>query len=383
MKNTITLTLFFTCISILCSCNSINKNIEMKILKSNFGVLPNGEEVYKYQLSNSKLSVDIINYGGIITNINLEDSQGKIRDIVLGFDDIDKYVNGHPYFGSIIGRYGNRIANGKFEIEKKEYQLIKNNGNNSLHGGLKGFDKVIWGVKEIKDNNIVGIKLNYFSKHMEEGYPGNLDVTVTYTLNNENELKIKYEAKTDKTTVVNLTQHSYFNLAGESSGDILDHLVYIDADSYLPVTENLIPTGEIRKVENTPFDFNKFKKIGMEINNTNSQLEYGIGYDHCWVLNDYTGNIRKVAEAKSLKTGIQMEVFTDQPGIQFYTGNFLDGTLKSKKEKTYEKRYGFCLETQHFPDSPNQPNFPNTFLTPEESYKTETWFRFSNSQINN
>ena len=355
----------------------------MKILKSNFGVLPNGEEVYKYQLSNSKLSVDIINYGGIITNINLEDSQGKIRDIVLGFDDIDKYVNGHPYFGSIIGRYGNRIANGKFEIEKKEYQLNKNNGKNALHGGLKGFDKVIWGVKEIKDNNIVGIKLNYFSKHMEEGYPGNLDVTVTYTLNNENELKIKYEAKTDKTTVVNLTQHSYFNLAGESSGDILDHLVYIDADSYLPVTENLIPTGEIRKVENTPFDFNKFKKIGMEINNTNSQLEYGIGYDHCWVLNDYTGNIRKVAEAKSLKTGIQMEVFTDQPGIQFYTGNFLDGTLKSKKEKTYEKRYGFCLETQHFPDSPNQPNFPNTFLTPEESYKTETWFRFSNSQINN
>lgn len=383
MKNTITLTLFFTCISILCSCNSINKNIEMKILKSNFGVLPDGEEVYKYQLSNSKLSVDIINYGGIITNINLEDFQGKIRDIVLGFDDIDQYVNGHPYFGSIIGRYGNRIANGKFEIEKKEYQLNKNNGKNSLHGGLKGFDKVIWGVKEIKDNNIVGIKLNYFSKHMEEGYPGNLDVTVTYTLNNENELKIKYEAKTDKTTVVNLTQHSYFNLAGESSGDILDHLVYINADSYLPVTENLIPTGEIRKVENTPFDFNKFKKIGMDINNTNSQLEYGIGYDHCWVLNDYQGNVRKVAEAKSLKTGIQMEVFTDQPGIQFYTGNFLDGTLKSKKEKTYEKRYGFCLETQHFPDSPNQPNFPNTFLTPEETYKTETWFRFSTSQINN
>ena len=382
MKNTITLTLVFTCISILCSCNS-NKNIEMKILKSNFGVLPDGEEVYKYQLSNSKLSVDIINYGGIITNINLEDSQGKIRDIVLGFDDIDKYVNGHPYFGSIIGRYGNRIANGKFEIEKKEYQLNKNNGRNSLHGGLKGFDKVIWGVKEIKDTNMVGIKLNYFSKHLEEGYPGNLDVTVTYTLNNENELKIKYEAKTDKTTVVNLTQHSYFNLAGESSGNILDHLLYINADSYLPVTESLIPTGEIRKVENTPFDFNKFKKIGMDINNTNSQLEYGIGYHHCWVLNDYQGNVRKVAEAKSLKTGIQMEVFTDQPGIQFYTGNFLDGTLKSKKEKTYEKRYGFCLETQHFPDSPNQPNFPNTFLTPEESYKTETWFRFSNSQINN
>jgi len=357
--------------------NSCNLNNSKNIMKSYFGSLPNGNKIYKYKLTNGYMAVEIISYGGIITNINVPNSKGKDTDIVLGFNTLDQYIDEHPYFGAIIGRYGNRIANGKFSLNGIDYQLAINNGKNSLHGGLIGFDKVSWSVKELNNDEDPGIKLTYFSKDMEEGYPGNLQIDVTYILTKENELKIFYEAITDASTIINLTNHSYFNLGGESSGDILDHFVSINANSYLPVDENLIPTGEIRNVKNTPFNFIEMKKIGLEIEIQNNQLIYGKGYDHCWVLNDYGEGIRKIAEANNLATGINMEVYSDQPGVQFYTGNFLDGSLKSKELKKYEKRSGFCLETQHFPDSPNQPSFPKVILDPDKKYETQTWYKFS------
>ena len=381
-KNIINLTfknhLFILIIITISSCNFNENKSRMTIDKTDFGELPTGEKVDKYKLSNSMISVEVINYGGIITNIRVPDSKGNMKDIALGFNNIEGYINGHPYFGAIIGRYGNRIKNGRFNIDGNEYNLEINNGEHSLHGGIKGFDKVIWSVKELKGNNFIGLKLNYLSQHMEEGYPGNLNVEVNYILNDKNEFKILYTANTDATTILNLTQHSYFNLSGESSGDILDHEVIINGDNFLPVDGGLIPTGEIRKVTNTPFDFRNEKKIGQDINLDSKQLDYGIGYDHCWVLNDYGKGVRKVAQAKSNSTGILLEVFSDQPGIQFYTGNFLDGTLVSKEGKSYEKRNGFCLETQHFPNSPNQSNFPSVILSPKENYATETWFKFSN-----
>lgn len=360
------------------SCNINHKKSEMEIQKSNFGLLPSGEEVNKYKLSNGKISIEIINYGGIITNINFQNSRGEKTDVVLGFDNIESYIEGHPYFGSIIGRYGNRIALGKFELNGNKYQLQTNNGENALHGGNKGFDKVIWSVDELQEANYVGLKLGYLSKHMEEGYPGNLNVTVTYLLTSNNELKIKYQATTDLPTIINLTQHSYFNLSGESSGDILDHQLSINADSFLPINKNLIPTGGYRSVDDTAFDFREFKRIGKDINSKDIQLNFGLGYDHCWILNDYGSGVRKIAEVKSDKSGIKLEVFTDQPGVQFYTGNFLDGSLKSKKNSTYKKRNGFCLETQHFPNSPNQKDYPSVTLLPNNNYNTETWYRFSN-----
>lgn len=370
--------LFLLIIVMISSCNFNENKSKMTISKGDFGELPTGEKVDKYKLSNSIISVEVINYGGIITNIRVPDSKGSIKDIALGFNNIEGYINEHPYFGSIIGRYGNRIKNGKFKIDGKEYNLAINNGEHSLHGGIKGFDKVIWSVEELKGNNFIGLKLNYLSKDMEEGYPGNLNVDVKYILNDKNELKILYTANTDVTTILNLTQHSYFNLSGESSGDILDHELIINADNFLPIDSGLIPNGEIRNVINTPFDFRNTKEIGQDINLDNKQLDYGIGYDHCWVLNDYGKGVRKVAQAKSNSSGILLEVFSDQPGIQFYTGNFLDGTLPSKKGKSYRKRNGFCLETQHYPNSPNQSNFPSVILSPDENYASETWFKFSN-----
>ena len=381
-KNIINLTfknhLFILIIITISSCNFNENKSRMTIDKTDFGELPTGEKVDKYKLSNSMISVEVINYGGIITNIKVPDDQGDLKDVVLGFNNIEGYINEHPYFGAIIGRYGNRIKNGKFNIDGNEYNLEINNGEHSLHGGIKGFDKVIWSVKELKGNNFLGLKLNYLSQHMEEGYPGNLNVEVNYILNDKNEFKILYTANTDATTILNLTQHSYFNLSGESSGDILDHELIINADNFLPVDSGLIPTGEIRNVINTPFDFRNNKEIGQDINSDNKQLDYGIGYDHCWVLNDYGKGVRKVAQSKSNSTGVLLEVFSDQPGIQFYTGNYLDGTLVSKEGKSYEKRNGFCLETQHFPNSPNESNFPSVILSPKENYTTETWFKFSN-----
>ena len=342
-----------------------------------FGKLENGENVYKYLLKNDKCEVELITYGGIITSIKVPDLNGNLIDVALGFNDFDSYLEGHPYFGAIVGRYANRIDNGSFSIDDNDYSIPINNNGTSLHGGIKGFDKVNWNVVSYDSINHNFIKLNYLSKHMEEGYPGNLNTYVKYTLTDDNELVVEYQAETDKPTVLNLTQHTYFNLSGESSGDILDHNLLINADSFLPVNEKIIPTGEIKSVENTPFDFRKIKKIGKDINIEDRQLKLGNGYDHCWVLNDYNKKSRKIGEVNSNKTKINMEIFSDLPGVQLYTGNFLDGSLNSKKDLKYINRSGFCLETQFYPNSPNNQNFPSTKLEPGKKFYSKTSFKFS------
>ncbi len=352
---------------------------DLKIEKSVFGTTSNGEQVDKYVLKNQNgMEVAVITYGGIITSWTAADKEGVYKDVVLGLDSLSDYENGSPYFGAIIGRYGNRIANGKFELEGKEYDLAKNNAPNHLHGGDKGFDKVIWQAQEIDEGDSHKLKLTYLSKDGDEGYPGNLNTTVTYTLTPEDELKVKYEATTDKTTIVNLTQHSYFNLSADFDNSIVDQKVMINADRFLPVNETLIPTGELRNVEGTPFDFRNLKPIKADINTENEQIKRGGGYDHCWVLNNQKDGVRLAASAYDPGSGRLLEVFTDEPGIQLYTGNFLDGTLPQKGGAgNYEKRSGFCLETQHYPDSPNQPEFPSTDLNPGETYTSQTSFKFS------
>ena len=342
-------------ILIIISCSNPNQS---KVL---IGKMNNGEEVYKFLLKNDDCEIEIITLGGIVTSIKVPDKNNKLLDVALGFNSLEPYLDDHPYFGAIVGRYANRIDNGKFIIDNIEYNLDLNNNGTSLHGGIKGFDKVNWQVSGYDDINNRFIKLNYLSKDMEEGYPGNLNLYVIYSLSDENELIVEYYADTDKTTILNLTQHSYFNLSGESSGDILNHNLEIYADSFLPVNKKIIPSGEIRNVGGTPFDFRNLKKIGRDINLDDNQLILGNGYDHCWVLNDFDGSVRKVATASSDKSGIKMELYTDQPGVQLYTGNFLNGSLKSKQDLKYEKRSGFCLETQHFPNSPNEDRFPSTY----------------------
>tara|TARA_B100001063_G_scaffold31274_1_gene24330 strand:- start:3529 stop:4662 length:1134 start_codon:yes stop_codon:yes gene_type:complete len=358
-------------ILIINSCSNIKENTVV------FGKLKNGDNVFKYLLKNSNCEVEVITYGGIITSIKVPDMNNNLIDIALGFNNLDAYLEGHPYFGAIVGRFANRIDNGKFLINEEEYKLALNNNGTSLHGGIKGFDKVNWNVVNYDYLNKRSIKLNYLSKHMEEGYPGNLDIYVTYTLLDDNELKVEYQAETDKTTVLNLTQHSYFNLSGESSGDILDHELLINADSFLPVNEKIIPTGEIKNVQDTPFDFRERKKIRRDILKNNRQLKLGNGYDHCWVLNDYNKKLRKISEVYSNQTRIKMEVFTDLPGLQLYSGNFLDGSLNSKKGKKYINRSGLCLETQAFPNSPNNESFPTTILEPGKKFYSQTSFKFS------
>ena len=366
---------------IVISCEIIKKKENMslvKIEKGFFGKTSDGIDISRYTLKNSSgMEVSIINYGGIITSWKAKDRDGHYKDIVLGFNDLSDYESSSPYFGALIGRYGNRIKEGKFNLNGVGYTLAVNNGKNHLHGGLKGFDKVIWDIEEEVNNSSASLILRYTSRDMEEGYPGNLDVKVTYTLTNEDELKVRYKADTDKRTVVNLTQHSYFNLSADLSRDILGHQITIDADSFLPVDTTLIPTGELKDVEGTPFDFRESKRVGDDINELDRQLTFGNGYDHCWVLNNQDEGIRFVASAYDPLSGRLLEVFSDQPGIQFYSGNFLDGTLKSKDGGSYVFRSGFCLETQHYPNSPNQKSFPTVILNPGEKYDTETIFRFS------
>ena len=354
---------------ISCSHNKVDKVL--------FGKLENGENVYKYLLANDQCQIEVITYGGIITSIKVPDKNGNLIDVALGFNNLEPYLEGHPYFGAIVGRYANRIDNGKFTINNKDYNLVVNNNGTSLHGGLKGFDKVNWRVLSYDLENKNFLKLNYLSEDMEEGYPGNLNVNVTYTLSDDNELSVEYNANTDKTTVLNLTQHSYFNLSGESSGDILDHILELNADYFLPVNNKIIPTGEKRPVAGTPFDFKKRKKIGRDLYKEDDQLLLGNGYDHCWVLNDYNKGVRKISEVISEESMIKMEVFSDLPGMQLYIGNFLDGSLKSKKGMNYIRRSGFCLETQFFPNSPNTEKFPSTFLEPGEEFYSKTSFKFS------
>ncbi len=346
--------------------------------KTSFGKMPDGQTVEKYTLRNaSGMEIDVITYGGIITRWTAPDKNGSYEDIVLGFDDLQQYLDGNPYFGALIGRYGNRIAKGKFSLDSETYTLATNDGENHLHGGEKGFDKVVWQAKAESTAEGASLELTYTSADGEEGYPGKLDVKVTYTLNGNNELDVRYEATTDKPTIVNLTQHSYFNLSGDFTQSVLDHELFLDADAYLPVDGGLIPTGELRAVSGTPFDFKQPKLMGKEINVENEQLKLGKGYDHCWALNPKEGNYGLAAAAYHPKTGRLLEVYTDEPGIQFYSGNFLDGTLPAQKGGTYGQRAGFCLETQHYPDTPNQEGFPSVRLNPGETYSSRTTFKLS------
>lgn len=352
--------------------------VSTSVQKRSFGKTPAGEQVELYTLANSKgMEAAIMTYGGIVVSLKVPDKTGKTGDIVLGFDSLDGYLAGHPYFGAIIGRYGNRIGKGRFRLGGVEYKLARNNGENHLHGGIKGFDKVVWKAREVTAPDGPGLELTYLSKDGEENYPGNLSVAVSYVLTEYNELRIEYNATTDKETVVNLTNHSYFNLAGQGEGDILSHEVLINGDRFTPVDQGLIPTGELRSVENTPFDFRKPAAIGARIGQDDQQLKYGKGYDHNFVLNRSGDGLSLAARVRERNSGRVMEVFTTEPGVQFYTGNFLDGSLRGKGGKVYHHRYGFCLETQHFPDSPNQPQFPSVVLKPGERYRTTTVYRFS------
>ncbi|WZL88156.1 aldose epimerase family protein [Salinimicrobium sp. 3283s] len=350
--------------------------VDQEVLKEDFGTTPDGEQVEQYTLRNENgMEVNIITYGGRITSLTAPDAEGNYEDVVLGFNSLEQYLEDNPFFGALIGRFGNRIANGKFSLDGEEYTLAQNDGQNHLHGGEKGFDKVIWTVEEAGPRML---KLSYVSEDMEEGYPGKLETIVTYTLNDDNSLDVDYEATTDKKTVVNLTQHAYFNLSGDFSESILDHEIKINADQYLPVTENLIPTGELQDVANTAFDFREPKEAGKDIEASNEQLQRAGGYDHNWVLNEQDSGMRFAASAYHPASGRFMEVHTTEPGIQFYSGNFLDGTLPLQYgEGNYEKRSGFCLETQHYPDSPNQENFPSVILEPGDTYTSKTSFKFS------
>lgn len=357
---------------------SVAQKDSVTVEKSEYGTTAKGEKIESYKLKNQKgMEVDIMTYGGIITSLKVPNKAGVSEEIVLGFNNFEQYTKDNPYFGALIGRYGNRIGKAKFTLDGEEYKLAANDGPNSLHGGPLGFHKVIWTAVEAKGGTDGVLKLKYLSKDMEEGFPGNLTVFVTYTLKADNTLEVDYEATTDKKTVVNLTQHSYFNLSGDFTKTILDNVITIDADKLVPVDETLIPTGKLDDVANTPFDFRKPKAIGKEIGVANEQLKRGKGYDHCWVLNNQDKGFRFAASVYEPTSGRVMEVYTDEPGIQLYTGNFLDGTLPTRDGKTYAHRTGLCLETQHYPDSPNQKDFPTTVLNPGETYKTKTAFKFS------
>jgi len=344
-----------------------------------FGKLADGQKVSLYTLTNKNGAVTTIsNYGGTVTSLMMPDRNGKVADVVLGFSSLDKYVKDSPYFGALIGRYGNRIAKGEFSLDGKNYKLATNNIGNALHGGLKGFDKVIWEATPKVTAHGPSLKLTYTSKDGEEGYPGTLKVTATYTLTNKNELKLVYRATTDKDTVVNLTQHSYFNLAGQGNGTILDHVLTLNASHYTPVDKTLIPTGKVATVQGTPFDFRKPTSIGARIDEKDEQLKFAGGYDHNFVADKLVpGTLDRIAKVEEPKSGRVMEVFTTEPAVQFYAGNFLDGTLKGKGGKVYVRRGGFCLEPQHYPDSPNHKNFPATVLKRGETYKNTIIYRFS------
>ena len=354
------------------SCNTSEKETTTKagITRADWGEA-DGKKVSLYTLTNkSGVQVTISTYGGTCTSWIVPDKNGKMGSILLGFDSLSGYLAKPPYFGALIGRYGNRIANGKFKIDTATYTLATNNGKNHLHGGNKGFDKVVWDAATTADS-VAELTLNYLSKDGEEGYPGNLNVIVKYRLTDNDELEIEYNAETDKPTVVNLTNHNYYNLTGDHANTILDHTLMIDADNYTPVDSTLIPTGEIKSVKGTPFDFTKSTKIGARIDSVKG------GYDHNWVLNKKGNAMELVATLSDDVSGRKMEVYTTEPGLQFYSGNFLDGTIKGSDGKPFSQHTGLCLETQHFPNSPNQPNFPSTLLKPGEKYQTMTKYKIS------
>jgi aldose 1-epimerase len=348
-----------------------------QIRKEPFGTTTEKKPVDLYTLTNiNSVEVSIMTYGGIVVSLKVPDRKGKLQEVTLGYDTLDGYLkNNSPYFGALIGRYGNRIGKGTFSLGGREYRLATNNGESHLHGGVRGFDKAVWKPTQVRGQKSVGLKLDYVSADGEEGYPGALTVSVVYTLTNDNELKIDYAATTTKETIVNLTNHAYFNLGVDAN--ILKHEVMISADRFTPISEAFIPTGELRSVKGTPMDFTTPTTIGARINQKDEQLVRGNGYDHNWVLNRKDGSLSLAARVEEPTSGRVLEVFTTEPGVQFYTGNFLDGTIKGKAGKVYQQRAGFCLETQHFPDSPNKPNFPSTVLKPGQKYATTTVYKFS------
>lgn len=347
-----------------------------------FGTTADGELVDRITLRNANgITVQVLTYGGIIQLLEAPDRHGEFADIVLGFDTLEDYEQNSPYFGAIVGRFANRIANGRFELEGRTYELAVNNGPNHLHGGLRGFDKVVWAARTFQSDGEAGVVLAYTSPDGEEGYPGTLSTTVTYTLNNRDALQVDYVAETDAATPINLTQHSYFNLSGAGTGDILDHELTIFADHFTPVDEALIPTGEIRPVRGTPLDFSTTHRIGDRIDDASEeQIAFGRGYDHNFVLDregQSAGDVTIAARVYEPESGRVLEVYTTEPGMQLYTGNFLNGSHVGKDGIAYEHRAGFCLETQHFPNSPNQPEFPSTILQPGEEFRSTTVFAFS------
>lgn len=344
------------------------------VVKASFGKLPDGTEIESYTLHNTQgASAKVITYGATLTELYVPDRHGKMGDVVLGFDNLEGYLGQHPFFGGTIGRYANRIAKGKFTLDGKEYQLALNNGPNSLHGGQLGFNRRVWKAEALQEKNGAAVRFSYLSKDGEENYPGNLRVNVTYTLTNTNELKIEYAADTDKDTVLNLTNHSYFNLSGTDTGTILKYILYLNADKYTPVDSTLIPTGAIDSVVGTPLDFLKPTAIGARI----AELKEIGGYDHNFVLNGKAGTMRLAAKVTDPESGREMEVLTTQPGIQFYSSIGLNGSIKGKGGVAYEKFGAICLETQHFPDSPNHPDFPSTELKPGQHFRSETIYKFS------
>ena len=352
--------------------------VKTNIKKQSFGKTADGTPVDLHILTNrTGAETAITNYGGIVVWLKVPDRKGNLGDVVLGYDSLDGYRNDKAYLGALIGRYGNRIAHGKFILDGITYTLPQNNGENTLHGGIKGFNKQVWQAEEIPGPNGPALRLHYVSKDGEEGFPGNLSVQVIYTWTDQNELKIEYSATTDKDTVLNLTQHSYFNLAGAGSGDVLQHQVTLHSDHFTVIDSTLIPTGEIRSVQGTPFDFRTPVAIGGRIDDNDQQLKYGIGYDHNWVLESGRSDAPFLAaQAYDPHSGRTLKVWTTEPGIQFYSGNFLDG-IRGKAGKIYNRRDAFCLETQHYPDSPNHPNFPSTVLKPGEHYHSITVYKFS------
>jgi aldose 1-epimerase len=354
---------------------------EPSIAVADFGTTADGVAVEEYTLTNaSGMEVKLITYGGTITSVRVPDRDGEFENVTLGFDNLADYETKSPYFGSITGRYANRIASGMFSIEGEEYTLAINNDPNALHGGLKGFDKVVWAAEEVENDEGIGVRFSYLSPAGEEGYPGNLDTTVTYTLTDDNEILMDYVATTDEPTIVNLTNHAYWNLAGEGQGTIDEHVLMIDADRFTPVDATLIPTGELAPVDDTPFDFREPRAIGNRNRSDHEQIVAGRGYDHNWVLNrESFEDTSMMLAARLLErgSGRVLEVWTDQPGIQFYAGNFLDGTIYGTSDRAYRQGDGLALETQHFPDSPNQPDFPSVVLQPDETYQTRSIYRFT------
>lgn len=351
-------------------------NAKTKVTRAEFGKTLDGAPVQIYTLTNKNgLEARITNYGGIVVSLQAPDRNGAMADVILGFDTFHDYLTSpSPYFGALVGRYGNRIGHARFSLDGVEYKLAANNGQNSLHGGVHGFNKAVWAPRELPDS---GLELTYLSKDGEEGYPGNLRVTVIYRLTDANELKVDYTATTDKDTVLNLTNHAYFNLKGAGNGDILGHIVTLNADRFTPVDAGLIPTGELRDVSGTPFDFRKATAVGARIEQNDEQLKLGKGYDHNWVLNQNGAAPSLAARVEEPSSGRVLEAFTDQPGVQFYTGNSLDGSIKGKGGKAYGRFSGLCLETQHFPDSPNRPGFPSTVLKPGQAFHSTTIYRFT------